>query len=174
MKKVFLFSGVVAFSFLALAASSVFAAEKIGFVNMREVILRSDAGKAMEEEFKKSVEEKRVIIQKKENDLKKLKDNLEKQRSVLTPQAMQEKELNYQVEFREYERLVKDTNEELQAREQFLSSKMIPEVLRIIRTIGDREKYALILEETSVVFFSKENSMTEKVIKELNKEYKGK
>ncbi len=174
MKKVFLLSGLITFSLLVLATSYVHAADKIGFVNVREVVMRSDAGKAMETEFRKSVDEKRVVIQKKESDLKKLKDNLEKQRSVLTPQAMQEKEMNYQVEFREYERLVKDSNEELQAKEQLLTNKVIPEVIKTIRVIGDREKYTVILEENSAIFSSKENSLTEKVIKELNKEYKGK
>jgi len=174
MKKYFLVTSLIALSFLILTGSYVSAADKIGFINMREVMLRSDAGKTTEEEFKKAVDEKRATIQKKENDIKKLKDNLEKQRSVLTPQALQEKELSYQVEFREYERLVKDTNEELQAKEQFLSSKLIPEVIKVVRTIGEKEKFALILEESAVVYFSKENSLTDKVIKELNKTYTGK
>jgi len=159
---------------LVLSGSLAQAADKIGFVNMREILIRSDAGKAMEEEFKKSVEEKRAIIQKKEGELKKAKENLDKQRSILTPQALQEKEMSYQVDFKEYERLVKDSNEELQMRDQFLSSKIIPEVVKVIRAIAEKEKYALILDETSVIFASKENSVTDKVIKELNRTYKGK
>jgi len=82
--------------------------------------------------------------------------------------------MNYQVEFKEYERLVKDTNEELQMKDQFLSSKIIPEIVKVIRSIAEKEKYALILEESSAVYASKENSLTDKVIKELNRTYKGK
>jgi len=173
-KSFFLFSGLMVIALFILSGSLALAADKIGFVNMREVLIRSDAGKAMEGEFKKAVEEKRAAIQKKEGELKKTKDNLEKQRSILTPQALQEKEMNYQVEFKEYERLVKDTNEELQMKDQFLSSKIIPEVVKVIRAIAEKEKYALILEESSAVYASKENSLTDKVIKELNRTYKGK
>ena len=175
MKKTFfLFSGLMVITLFILSGSLALAADKIGFVNMREVLVRSDAGKAMEAEFKKSVEEKRAAIQKKETELKKTKDNLEKQRSILTPQALQEKEMHYQVEFKEYERLVKDSNEELQMKDQFLSSKIIPEVVKVIRAIAEKEKYALILEESSAVYASKENSLTDKVIKELNRTYKEK
>jgi len=175
MKKSFLIlPSLMMIVLLVLSGSLAQAADKIGFVNMREILIRSDAGKAMEEEFKKSVEEKRAIIQKKEGELKKAKENLDKQRSILTPQALQEKEMSYQVDFKEYERLVKDSNEELQMRDQFLSSKIIPEVVKVIRAIAEKEKYALILDETSVIFASKENSVTDKVIKELNRTYKGK
>jgi outer membrane protein len=173
-KSFFLFSCLMVVALFILSGSLALAADKIGFVNVREVLVRSDAGKAMEAEFKKSVEEKRAAIQKKESELKRNKDNLEKQRSILTPQALQEKEMNYQVEFKEYERLVKDSNEELQMKDQFLSSKIIPEVVKVIRAIAEKEKYALILEESSAVYASKENSLTDKVIKELNRTYKGK
>jgi outer membrane protein len=173
-KSFFLFSGLMVIALFILSGSLVLAADKIGFVNMREVLIRSDAGKAMEAEFKKSVEEKRAAVQKKEGELKRNKENLEKQRSILTPQALQEKEMNYQVEFKEYERLVKDSNEELQMKDQFLSSKIIPEVVKVIRAMAEKEKYAIILEESSVVYASKENSLTDKVIKELNRTYKEK
>jgi len=173
-KSFFIFSSLMVITILILSGSLALAADKIGFVNMREVLLRSDAGKAMEEEFKKSVEEKRALIQKKENDLKRTKENIEKQRSILTPQALQEKEMGYQVEFKDYERMVKDANEELQMKDQLLSNKIIPEVVKVIRAVAEKENYALILEVSSVVYASKENSVTDKVIKELNRTYKGK
>lgn len=175
MKKAVLsFVIVLAVSMLIFSGTRALAADKIGFVNLREVLARSNAGKAMEEEFKKSVDEKRVVIQKKENELKRSKEKLEKQRPMLTPQALQEKEMSYQMEFREYERLVKDANEELQMKEQLFSSKLVPEIIKLIRTIGEKENYAMILEETAVIYSSKENSITDKVLKEFNKSYKGK
>lgn len=173
-KSFFIFSSLMVIMIFILSGSPAPAADKIGFVNMREVLVRSDAGKAMEAEFKKSVDEKRILIQKKENELKRTKENLEKQRSILTPQALQEKEMSYQVEFKEYERMVKDANEELQMKDQFLSSKIIPEVIKVIRAIAVKEKYALILEVSSAIYASKENFVTDKVIKELNRTYKGK
>ncbi len=177
MKKACLWTtGLLILLVMVSSGPLAFAAEKIGIVNVREVMMRSDAGKANEEEFKKSVDEKKALVQKKENDLKKIKDNIEKQRSILTPQALQEKEMNYEVEFREYERLLKDTREELQMKDQFLTSKLVPEIVKVIRAIGEKEKYTVILEayQPGVYYGAKANDITDKVVVEFNKSYKGK
>jgi outer membrane protein len=177
MKKVCLLAtGLIVLVMMVSSGPLAFAADKIGIVNVREVMMRSDAGKASEDDFKKSVEEKKAVVQKKETELRKMKDNIEKQRSVLTPQAQQEKEMAYQVEFREYERLIKDTQEELQMKDQFLTSKLVPEVVKVIRAIGEREKYTVIFEafQPGIYYGAKGNDITEKVIAEFNKAYKKK
>ena len=51
---------------------------------MREIMLKSDAGKKAAEDFGKLYEKDKAMIQKREEEMKKLKDDLEKQRSVLT------------------------------------------------------------------------------------------
>ena len=105
--------------------------------------------------------------------LKKLKDDLEKQRPVLTESAYKEKELSYQKEYRDYKRFIEDTNGEMKLKDQELSRKLIPEVLKIVNTIGKREGYTSIMDVNSggLVFHSKANDITTKVIKEYNKVY---
>ncbi|HET6461380.1 MAG TPA: OmpH family outer membrane protein [Syntrophales bacterium] len=153
-----------------------FAAEKIGFIDMREIMIKSDAGKKASQDFSKLYEKDKVMIQKREDEMKKLKDDLEKQRSVLTESAMKEKEAAYQKKFRDYQLMVKDANEELQSRDQELSKKLVPDILKVINLIGDKEKYTLIIDVGSipVAYFAKENNLTEKVIQEFNKTYKPK
>ena len=72
--------------------------------------------------------------------------------------------------------MVKDANEELQTRDQELSKKLVPDILKVINLIGDKEKYTLIIDVGSipVAYFAKENNLTEKVIEEFNKTYKPK
>ena len=161
---------------LAFAASPVAAAEKTGFVDIREVMLTSSAGKKAAEDFKKAFEKDKATIQEKEAELKKLKDELEKQRPLLKEDAMKEKELAYQKKFRDYQIMVKDSNEELQAKDQELSKKMIPEILKLVQSIGDREKYSMIVDISAIplAYYSKENDLTKRVIDEFNKTYKPK
>jgi outer membrane protein len=175
-KNGFLISTIVVFSFFLSFVSYAIAAEKTGFVDMREIMLKSDAGKKASEEFSKLYEKDKTMIQEKEAELKKLKDELEKQRTVLTEAAMKEKETDYQKRFRDYQRMVKDVNEELQMRDQELSKKLIPEILRLIHSIGEKEKYTLIIDVSTIplAYFSKEHDLTKKVIEEFNKTYKPK
>ncbi|MGC9975794.1 MAG: OmpH family outer membrane protein [Syntrophales bacterium] len=160
----------------SLYGRCAFAAEKIGFIDMREIMIKSDAGKKASQDFSKLYEKDKVMIQKREDEMKKLKEDLEKQRSVLTESAMKEKEAEYQKKFRDYQLMVKDANEELQTRDQELSKKLVPDILKVINLIGDKEKYTLIIDVGSipVAYFAKENNLTERVIQEFNKTYKPK
>jgi outer membrane protein len=161
---------------LVFAASPAAAAEKTGFVDIREIMLTSSAGKKAAEDFKKSFEKDKAAIQEKEAELKKLKDELEKQRPLLKEDAMKEKELAYQKKFRDYQIIVKDSNEELQAKDQELSKKMIPEILKLVQSIGEKEKYSMIVDVSAIplAYYSKENDLTKRVIDEFNKTYKPK
>ena len=87
---------------------------------------------------------------------------------------MKDKEAVYQKKFRDYQLLVKDANEEMQSRDQELSKKMVPEILKVLKAIGDKEKYTMIVDLSSfpLTYHAKENELTDRVIQELNKTYK--
>ena len=176
MKRYGLFVVGMAVLSLVLSGSLAAAAEKTGFVDVREIMLTSSAGKRAAEDFKKAFEKDKAAIQEKEAELKKLKDELEKQRPLLKEEAMKEKELAYQKKFRDYQIMIKDSNEELQAKDQDLSKKMIPEILKIVKAIGEREKYSMIVDISAIplAYYSKENDLTKRVIDEFNKTYKPK
>ncbi|MFZ4439004.1 MAG: OmpH family outer membrane protein [Syntrophales bacterium] len=176
MKRYGLIVGGILILALIIAASPAVAAEKTGFVDIREIMLTSNAGKKAAEDFKKSFEKDKAAIQEKETELKKLKDELEKQRPLLKEDVMKEKELAYQKKFRDYQIMVKDSNEELQAKDQDLSKKMIPEILKLVQSIGEKEKYSMIVDISAIplAYYSKENDLTKRVIDEFNKTYKPK
>jgi len=157
-----------------LYGSYAIAAEKTGFIDIRAIMLKSSAGKKATDEISKIYEKNKTMIQEKEAELKKLKDELEKQRTILKEEALKEKEAAYQKKFRDYQLVVKDANEELQARDQELSKKLIPSIIKVVNTIGEREKYTLIIDigTPTVVFHAKGNDMTNKVIEEFDKTYK--
>ena len=175
MKKIGLLISVL-FMFLSFTVFSSYAiaAEKTGFIDMREIMMKSNAGKKASEELKILYEKDRDKIQTQEAELKKLKDELEKQKSILTELAMKEKESAYQKKFRDYQLLVKDANEELQARDQDLSKRMIPEILKVVNAIGEKGKYTMIIDMSTIpiAYHAKENELTKQVIDELDETYK--
>lgn len=154
-----------------LVASPVLAAEKIGFVSIGEVVAKSEAGKKAEEQFKKLVEKDRAAIQEREKELQKLKDELEKQRPLLREDVLRTREADYQKKFRDYQLLVKDANEELQAKQQEIMKNLVPEIMKIVTAIGEKEKYTMIVDLSIVpmAYHAKEGEMTQRVIDEFNK-----
>ena len=167
------FAIVLVFMF-GLAGSPVLAEEKIGFYDMDQVIRNSDAGKKSIEEIKKIVDKSKAVIQGKESELQKLKDELDKQRSLMKPEVLKDKEAAYQKKFRDYQLLVKDSNEELQGKQQEMAKAFVPEIMKIVKAIGEREKFTLIIDTYTipVAYWNKANDLTKKVLDEFNKTFK--
>lgn len=165
---------VVFFTLLAFPAFAT--PEKIGIVNVEEVLVTSEAGKAANEDLKKIYERNKAAIEQKEKQLQKMKDELEKQRPILKEKVLKEKEQAYQKEFRMYQDLVKDANEEMQSRRQELFNRYYPEIIKIIQNIGEKEQFTLIVDISTIpiVYFDKEKNITRKVLEEFNKTYKEK
>jgi len=162
---------VIVFAFCASAS----AADKIGFVDIKEVFFQSEAGKKEMGDVQKNVEKKKTVIQEKEKELRKLRSELDKQRPVLTKEAYDKKELDYQAELKDYKRLVEDSNDELAREEQEIKKKLIPDIVKTAKEIGEKEGYAIILDISSglytgvLLYYAETNDLTAKVIKEYNK-----
>lgn len=109
MKKFFYLTAIMTMLVFAWSAN-VLAADKIGFINLQEIMQTSNAGKKAADEFKRFYEKETQEIKSMENQLKKMKDELEKQGSVLTQSSRSEKEAAYQKKMRDYQLLVNDTN----------------------------------------------------------------
>mgnify|MGYP000883080439 FL=1 len=171
MKKHLTLIGLLAIAVVFALSATEAAAQKIGFINMRTIITESEAGKKGFAEFKSLFEKKKAEIAKKEDELKKLKDELDKQKSVLTASAYQDKETNFQHKLRDYQRLVKDTNDDLAQREQAMTAKLIPEVLKVVEQVGKAGNYDAILDLNNpvVVYHDKADNLTKKIIEEFNK-----
>jgi len=168
-RNIYLISGFTLLLFVM--SNSVFAADKIGFINTREIIQNSNAGKKAATEFKAQAEKKSAPLKALGNELQKMKDDLEKQGSMMSASARRDKEAAFQKKSRDYQLMVQDVNDDLQRREQEIFQKLIPEIFKIVRTIAEKEKYALVIDIATmpIPYFNKENEFSKKVIEEYNK-----
>jgi outer membrane protein len=156
---------------LALLLPAAANAEKIGFVDVREVLAKSDSGKKALAEFQKAFEKKKAAIQSREGELKKQTEAFQKQRPGMTEIAAKERELDLQKKYREFQRMVSRTEEEMRQKDQELSRKLIPEIYKVIHAISAKEGYTLILDINNpvVIYSYKGNNITEQVLAEFNK-----
>ncbi len=169
-------AGLALMLIIMMAAPSLTWAQKFGFVNLREALMDSEPGDKMEADFKKAFEKKKAQLQQKEAEMRRLKEDLEKQRSIMKPDAFREKENNYTNKLREYQRMVEDANREMAQKEQELAAKLLPELAKVIESVGEKEGYTAIfsIDNPVVIYRSKAVDITKKVIEEFNKRAKGK
>ena len=168
-RNIYLMGGIILLLFVW--STNSLAADKIGFINVREIMQNSTEGKKAGEDLKKVAEKKRASISSVEKELKKMKDELDKKGSILTASARRDKEAAYQKKLRDYQLLVNDANEEFNKRNQEISMKLVPEIVKIVGAIAVKEKYTLVIDiaSTPVAYYAKENDFSKKVIEEYNK-----
>ena len=105
-----------------------------------------------------------------------MKDTLDKQGSMITPDARAEKEKQYQAKLKDYQRLVGDADGEMQQKEMELVQKIAKEVAEVVKDLGEKEKYTLIVEkgQGGVLYGSPAIDITAKVLATYNESLKKK
>ena len=93
---------------------SVWAADlKIAYVDIQRAVNECNAGKDAKKVITKEVEKFQRLIADKQKELQTMKESLEKQAPMLTPDARATREKEYQNKLREFQRWGEDTQNEI-------------------------------------------------------------
>jgi outer membrane protein len=152
------------------AAPRAQAQGKIAVVDLQRAINETEDGRAAKAKLKKLFMRRQKDLDAKQNALKAMKENLEKQRAVLSREAMQKKLEEYQKAFVDLQTVYMDYQRELASKEAELTKDIIERMRRILRRIGQKEGYALVLErnEAGVIFVPTNLDLTDLLIQKYN------
>jgi outer membrane protein len=154
-----------------IGATTAGAAEsgKIGTVDIQKVLFNSEAGKVAKEQLAGKIAKHESEKNSREDDLKKLKAELEKQNILLNESARNSKEKDYQQKLKEYQRFIKDVNDELQAKDEELKNKIIEDAFKTTQEYGKKNGYSLIVAKSEMLMYMDENiDVTDEIVKLLN------
>ena len=154
----FLLIGLVFFG--PLAISSFAAESRIGFVNIQKAVLGTKEWKKNFEIFKKDFAKEKKKIKARENRIKKMLEDLNKQSFVLDPEKKKKKEDRFRKEKIAFERYLKDQNDEFGKNEKEITQKILIKMMKVIKKIGKEKKYTMILEEKVVLYHDRGNDLT--------------
>jgi len=147
--------------------SALSAELNIGCVDIQRAVNDCNAGKEAKKTIIKEVEKFQRIAVEKQKELQTLKESLDKQNLLLKPEARATKEKEFQDKLREFQRWGEDNQNEINQKRLELERNISIGLLKVIRKIGADEGYVVILEknENIVLFGSKSNDLTDRVIK---------
>lgn len=176
-RKIYLIAGIILLTLVwginAMAAASTASDKnlKIGFINLREIIQTSNAGKKAADELKKIYDKDTQELKSTEDELKKLKDELSKKDTKLTPAELRDKEETYKKKLRAYQLQVNDINEELKKRDLEVLQKLMPGIMKVVNDISEKEKYTIMFDVSTTPFpyYAPGNEITKRVVEEFNK-----
>ncbi len=164
----------VMFALLVLSLAlvpGVFAAEsgRLGVVDIQKILLLSDPGKEAKEQLSTKANKYEGEKNSREEELKKLKNDLEKQSVLLSESARNAKEKDYQQRLKEYQRFLKDAQDDLQAKNDELTNKIVEEVVKVVQEYGRKSGYSMIFVRTdSMVYMDEKTDLTEELLKLFN------
>lgn len=164
-------AGIVA---VCIASTSVFAADlKLGYIDMQRALKGSDAGKEAQEQLAAKVKKYQDEINVKQEDLKKLKEELEKQGTLLSDSARATKEKDYQNKLKDFQRFTKDAQDELQAKDEELTRKILGGMEKVIQDYGHKKGYTFIfVKNETMLFYDEKADLTDEVLKLFNADRK--
>ena len=144
---------------------------KVGYVDLQQALNSSSAGEKAKDSFKAEVGRMEQVLEKRRAKVEKLKGELEKKALLLRDDERVALQRDYRQELRDFERLYKDSQEELKIRDRELTARILVELRQIVNAIGEQGDYSVILEgnNTVVLYGSKSIDLTEAVIKAYNK-----
>lgn len=142
---------------------------KLGYIDMNKALQETSAGKKAKAELEKEFKAKRDELSKKQADLKKMGEDFEKKRAVLSDDVRQRKQAELQQEMMKWQEAAGQAQMNMQTKEQDALKPIFEKMQKAIERVAKDKGYTMILEKSqSVVWGTPENDVTAQVVKEFD------
>jgi outer membrane protein len=156
------------FSLLWLGSVNAADVAKIGVANLQRVLETSNQGKSAQEEIKKQKDQMEQELKQKGGEIDELRKQLERESMVMSKEKREEKEREIRIKINDFKSLDKRYRTQLQALEKKLVNALLKEVSSLVKEIGKKEGYLLIINNAGVLYSPNSINITDQLIKELN------
>lgn len=156
-----------AFALLFSVASYAAEGTKIVYVDMQKAIQGTKEGAKAKKELESEYNAKKKKLQGTEEKLKKMQEDLEKKAMVLSDEVRTKKQQEFQEEMFAYQKLVGQSQQEIQKREGDLTKPILDKMLKVIEQLAKDKGYDMILEKGQsnvIVWAKKDSEITDAVI----------
>jgi outer membrane protein len=155
---------LIAALLLASVAPRVFAQVRIAVVDMQRALNETEDGRRAKARLKRLFKTRQQALDQRQTELKKMKEDIERQRDVLSKSALQSKLEEYQKAFVELQTTYVEYQRELAQKEASLTKG-------ILQRMGQRDGYTMIVErnEGGVMWVPSNLDVTNELIQRYNK-----
>jgi outer membrane protein len=141
---------------------------KLAYVDVQRALNECEAGKTAKAEFRVKVEAAEKKLQEEQNEVGSLKDELEKKGMLMKPDQRQNLQDDYLNKAKNFERSYKDSKDDLERRDQEMTGKIIHDLAEVIRDVGEKSGYSMVMEKGSILWGLPSIDITDQVIRTYN------
>ncbi len=166
-----LITGAAASSFAAGTQGESIDGVRIGYVDFTRALNQVSDGRKAKKRLRGEFKEKQDRLNILQSELTKMKEEIERDRLILSTGELKTKERLYRQKLMDVQRRFADFRREMSEREGHLTEEILGRLRKIVQSIGERDGYSLILEKSQelVIYTPAAEDLTDRVIKEYNR-----
>ncbi len=140
----------------------------VAIVDIQLVMQNSEAAKGIRTQIEKVRTSYQQTVHGKEEELRKLDQDLEQQRSILAPDAYQQRQRDFQQKVADAQKDVQDRRQKLETAFGKAMQQVQDAVVQIVDQIAKEQAITLVLPKASVIHSADDMDITQEVLKRLN------
>ncbi len=154
----------------AAALAQVTNGSRVAFVDLRKAVFNSKEGRAAQEQFAKLEEAKFAELRPRRDQLRQLEEEYEKQKYVLSPEALQDRRLEIVQLRRGLERDLRAAEDDLQIRQVQLLQPIQKKIADVVQSVGKDRGFTMIVDRSTqgLLYYQESLDITDLVIEKLN------
>jgi len=142
---------------------------RVAIIDMNKILNDSDAGQAAKKKMEARYEELKKAIDSKQEDARKIKDEIDKQKVMLGKEKLKEREDALQAKINELRQMTQEGEQEMQARQAEFTRAVLTSVQKQVDVVVKAEKFDLVLEKTAgVIHFNPSMDISARVLALVN------
>lgn len=163
-------------SLLLTFSLSSFAEVLVGLVDIQKVITTIKEGKAVQSKLEKSFNDKKGVLKKEEDKIKKAQEDYKKQSAILAEAARMNKERELQEMMMKLQNKTMEYQREIQKMEQDMKKPILEKLRPVIDEVSKESKVAMTFELSAapIVYAEAKKDITDDVIKAYDKKHPAK
>ena len=146
---------------------------KLGYVDAQKVLENTNGGERAKSKMQEFVQSRQKIIDLDETEIQQLQEDLQRQASILSPEARQSKEESLQRKMMSYQKRAGEMNKEVQDKNREILMQFNKNLQAVVKKVAEKGGYTYVLDQNAeggVILYAAEGlDLTDAVIKEFEK-----
>ncbi len=141
---------------------------KIGVVDVQKVLLTSSVGKMIKAQMNKKFREIQTILNERKDEIKTLRENLEREALVMSKEKQEEREREVRIKINDIKELQKKYENDMKILNEKAVKRVRNDILKIVKEIGKKEGFLLIISNEVILYSPTSIDISDQLIQAYN------
>ena len=148
-----------------VATATARADVRLAYVDIQRALNECRAGKEAKTQFRGRIERLQSQLEGEQNEVERLKRELEQKGSLMQPDQRQNLEDDYEKKLRRFQDDYKNTRDELQEKDNQVTGAIVRDLATVVREIGVKSGYTMVMEKGTLLWAIPATDITDQVIR---------